>query len=95
MILRRLWLSISLLAAPTWGFAQESLTDSYREAAGRILGAAMTDAEGWEKLEHLTTEIGNRLSGSTQLEHAIEWASERMEREGLHVRKLPVKVPTG
>ena len=92
MILRRLLLSISLLAAPTRGFAQESLTDSYREAAGRTLGAAMTDAEGWEKLEYLTTEIGHRLSGSTQLERAIEWASERMEREELHVRKLPVKV---
>ena len=93
MILRRLVLSISLLAAPTLGFAQEeSLTDSYREAAGRILGAAMTDVEGWEKLEHLTTEVGHRLSGSPQLEQAIEWASERMEREELHVRKLPVKV---
>jgi hypothetical protein len=76
MILRRLWLSISLLAASTWGFAQESLTDTYRDAAGRILGAAMTDVEGWEKLEHLTTEIGHRLSGSPQLEQASGWSAK-------------------
>ena len=93
MTFRRLWFAISLLVGPTGGFAQENLTDSYREAAGRILGAAMTDVEGWEKLEHLTTEIGHRLSGSPQLERAIEWAFERMEREELHVRMLPVKVP--
>lgn len=86
-----IWFWIS--ASPVAGLAQESLTDAYREPAGRILGAAMTDAEGWEKLEYLTTEIGHRLSGSPQLERAIEWAAERMEREELHVRKLPVKVP--
>lgn len=71
----------------------QSLTDAYREPAGQILGAALTDVEGWEKLEHLTTEIGHRLSGSPQLERAIEWAHDRMEREELHVRMLPVKVP--
>jgi len=73
--------------------AQQSLTDTYRERAGHILGAAMTDAEGFTKLEYLTTEIGHRLSGSSGLERAIDWAAERMEAEGLYVRKLPVQVP--
>lgn len=89
----RLLLATSFLAAATVAVSQENLTETYRDTAGRILGAAMTDAEGWEKLEHLTTEIGHRLSGSSQLERAIEWAAERMEREELHVEKLPVKVP--
>jgi len=92
MILRRLLPAILLLTT-TQALAEESLTDEYREPAGRIVGAAMTDAEGWEKLEYLTTEIGNRLSGSRGLERAIDWAAERMEREELHVRRLPVKVP--
>jgi hypothetical protein len=62
---------------------KDTLTDRYREAAGRILGAALQDVEGWEKLTYLTTEIGNRLSGSSGLERAIEWAHSRMREEGL------------
>ncbi len=69
------------------------LTAAYREPAGRILGAALTDVEGWEKLDHLATVIGHRLSGSEGLERAIDWAAERMEAEGLAVRKQPVMVP--
>ena len=82
-----------LLLVPALVSAQQNLTDTYREPAGQILGAAMTDVEGWKKLEYLTTEIGHRLSGSTGLERAIDWAAARMEEEGLYVRKLPVKVP--
>ncbi len=60
----------------------------------RILGAALVDQDGWEKLEHLTTVIGHRLSGSPQLEEAIVWASEAMRDEGLeNVRTPEVMVP--
>jgi len=89
----RLSIPIFLLVTPGLAFAQESLTESYREPASLILGAAMTDDEGFKKLEYLTTEIGHRLSGSASLERAIDWAAERMEAEGLQVTKLPVQVP--
>jgi carboxypeptidase Q len=69
------------------------LTQAYRTEAGQILGAALTDSEGWDKLTHLATVIGHRLSGSTGLEQAISWAAETMEAEGLQVRKQPVQVP--
>jgi len=82
-----------LLSIPVLAPAQTNLTDAYREPAGQILGAALTDVEGWAKLEYLTTEIGHRLSGSAGLERAIEWAAGRMEEEGLAVRLLPVMVP--
>ncbi len=73
---------------------EEPLTDRYREAAGRILGAALQDVEGWEKVTYLTTDIGHRLSGSSALERAIEWAHARMQAEELqNVRLQPVKVP--
>ena len=81
------------LAAPAVAQAGDSLTDAYREEAGRILGAALVDEEGWRKLEHLTTVIGHRLSGSTGLEKAIDWAESTMEAEGLEVRLEPVMVP--
>jgi hypothetical protein len=66
---------------------------AYRATAGQILGAALTDGEGWEKLTYLATVIGHRLSGSAALEQAIDWAVERMTAEGLAVRKQPVMVP--
>ena len=69
------------------------LTAAYRSEAGQILGAALTDVEGWEKLTYLATTIGHRLSGSAALEQAIEWAAETMESEGLTVRKQSVMVP--
>jgi hypothetical protein len=94
LIALTLTLALALaLSLATPGLSEESLTETYRDDAGRIIGAALTDDEGWEKLEHLTTEIGHRLSGSDGLARAIDWAVERMEREALHVRKLPVKVP--
>ena len=43
----------------------------YREAAGRLIGAAMVDRGGYDKLAYLTTRIGNRLSGSSGLERAV------------------------
>lgn len=77
-----------------FGSERPTLTDRYREVAGRLIGAALTDQEGWEKLEHLSLRIGHRLSGSPQLEAAILWASERMRAEGLeNVRLQPVTVP--
>jgi carboxypeptidase Q len=69
------------------------LTDQYRDAAGRLIGAALTDPTGWEKLEYLTTRIGHRLSGSEALERAVAWAGEAMKAEGLTVTLQPVMVP--
>jgi hypothetical protein len=88
---RTLVLTLALL--PRFAAAENAIIERYRETAGRILGATLTDDEGFEKLAYLTTEIGNRLSGSRGLEAAIEWACERMRQEGLDVRKLPVAVP--
>ncbi|NIM02377.1 MAG: M20/M25/M40 family metallo-hydrolase [Acidobacteria bacterium] len=69
------------------------LTAAYRSEAGQILGAALTDVEGWDKLTYLATVIGHRLSGSPGLEQAIDWAVETMQAEGLRVHKQPVMVP--
>lgn len=69
------------------------LASAYRDEAAKVLGATLTDTEGWEKLTYLATVIGHRLSGSKGMEEAIDWAAERMESEGLVVRKQPVMVP--
>ena len=67
---------------------------AYRETSDRILARALADAGAWAKLEHLTTRIGHRLSGSPGLEAAVAWAHAGMLAEGLEaVRLQPVKVP--
>jgi len=68
--------------------------DQYRTAAARIIGAALTSDRAYSRLAHLTDHIGNRLSGSTNLERAIEWALAEMKRDGLeNVRGEKVMVP--
>ncbi|MDX6269815.1 MAG: hypothetical protein QOD28_1038, partial [Acidobacteriota bacterium] len=57
--------------------------DAYRERAARIIGAALTSDRAYRRLAHLTDRIGHRLSGSTSLERAIEWALAEMKSDGL------------
>jgi len=68
--------------------------DWYRAAAARIIGAALTSDRAYSRLAHLTDHIGNRLSGSQNLERAVEWAMGEMKRDGLdNVRGEKVMVP--
>lgn len=68
--------------------------DNYRASAGRIIGAALVSNRAWDRLAHLTDHLGHRLSGSKNLEHAIEWALAEMKRDGLdNVRGEKVMVP--
>jgi hypothetical protein len=86
---RTLAAALAVLAA-----AAPALPGDAQDPADRILGRALVDGGAWRKLEHLTTRIGHRLSGSPTLEQAIRWAAEGMKAEGLdNVRLQPVKVP--
>ena len=68
--------------------------DGYRAAAARIIGAALTSDRAYSRLAHLTDHIGNRLSGSQNLERAIDWAITEMKHDGLdNVRGEKVMVP--
>jgi carboxypeptidase Q len=68
--------------------------DPYRARAGRIIGAALTNNRAYERLAYLTDRIGNRLSGSANLERAIAWAVTEMKNDGLdNVRTEKVMVP--
>ncbi|HEY2907029.1 MAG TPA: M20/M25/M40 family metallo-hydrolase [Vicinamibacterales bacterium] len=62
--------------APTW-------IDEYRDPASRLIGAALADTSAWDRLSILTDTIGNRLSGTPQLDRAIQWAAAEMKRDGL------------
>lgn len=87
-----LWLAAT--AAPGADGQAAALDVHYREAAARIIQAALADEGGWDKLTHLCKRIGHRLSGSRGLEKAVRWSASEMQKEGLeNVQELPVRVP--
>jgi carboxypeptidase Q len=71
-----------------------SIADNYRPATDRIIAAALADSAAWNRLAKLTDTFGPRLSGSQNLEQAIDWILAEMKRDGLqNVRGEPVMVP--
>ena len=81
-------LSASLSAqAPNW-------IDPYKPIAQRIIAATQADDFAWRRLAELTDTFGPRLSGSDNLERAIDWAVDTMKKDGFdNVHKEPVMVP--
>ena len=70
------------------------VADQYRAAAARILAAAGSDRDGYEALAYLCDHIGNRNSGSAQLNTAVQWGADLMRKAGLeNVTVQPVLVP--
>ena len=54
----------------------------------------MESDEAWRKIAYLGDRIGHRLSGSSGLSRAVDWAVEQMELDGLeNVRRQRVMVP--
>jgi carboxypeptidase Q len=81
------------LPAATQAQTPPGWLDQYREPAARLIGEAVSDTFSWRRLSVLTDAIGNRLSGTPQLDRAIQWASDEMKRDGLenvHTEKVIV-----
>ena len=103
IMLNRACLSVLLLAFAstpistpmhTQRSADGAWVDAYRDAAGRIIGEAMSSTFAWDRLALLGDTFGHRLSGSRALEDAIQWVVAEMKRDGLeNVHTEPVKVP--
>src|SRR5258708_21061378 len=66
----------------------------YRDAAGRLIGEAVSSDAAWQRPALRGDPYGHRLSGSPNLEAAIVWAIAEMKRDGLeNVHTEAVKVP--
>ncbi len=84
----------ALLAASALQSRAQDLTEAYRATANKLIAASLADTDGYDRLAYLCYRIGNRLSGSPNLERAIAWSADRMRAVGLsNVRVIPVKVP--
>lgn len=81
-------LSASLSAqSPNW-------IDPYRPIAQRLITEAQSNDFTWRRLAEVTDTYGPRLSGSDNLEQAIDWAVDTMKKDGFeNVHKEPVMVP--
>jgi carboxypeptidase Q len=72
----------------------QSVADSYRAAADRLIDAALADTSAFARLTELVDRFGPRLSGSETLERAIDWILDQMRADGLaNVRGEAVMVP--
>jgi carboxypeptidase Q len=85
------------LAASIAVRGQGSPVESYRDAVSTIIVAATSNlaaAASWNRLAELTDKFPGRLSGSTNLANAIQWAADQMRRDGLeNVRVDKIMVP--
>ena len=73
----------------------QSTAERYRETAGRLIRAALSDPTGYQKLTYLCDRIGSRISGGEALPQAISWVSAQMRRDGLsNVSSSPVRIQT-
>ena len=67
----------------------------YDPVAEKIIRSLDTDSLGYKRLAYLCDMFGPRLSGSKNLEKAIDWIIKEMKNDGLSsVRGERVKVPT-
>ncbi|WP_158794554.1 M20/M25/M40 family metallo-hydrolase [Granulicella sp. L60] len=81
-------------AQPTMPAVAGPLAAKYKADADRILQAAATDEDGYVALTYLCDHVGKRLSGTPQLNTAVEWGAELMRKAGLqNVMVQPVMVP--
>ena len=64
------------------------------KALKTIYSTSLTDGMSYEWLDHLSNQIGGRLSGSLNAERAVEYTKEELEKLGLDkVWLQPVMVP--
>lgn len=67
--------------------------ERYRPAAAQILGMSLQSSTAYDQLGELCDQVGNRISGSKQLDQAIAWAVKTMKADGLqnvHTEKILV-----
>ena len=71
-----------------------SQTNNIDKDFTEIYNTALLDGKTYEWLEHLSNQIGGRLSGSFNAQRAVEWAKEELESLELDsVWLQPVMVP--
>ena len=75
------------------GFGLQAQTEDEQQIRA-IYDAALTEGKAYYWLNHLSNQIGGRLSGSVQAQQAVEYTKEQLDSLGLdRVWLQPVMVP--
>ena len=71
-----------------------SMINKYSAIADKIYKAAMADTIAYEKIAYMCDTFGPRLSGSQNLENALNWIHQEMIKDGLaNVQSEEVMIP--
>ena len=68
-------------------------TPDVQRTAEELMGRALGRSEAYDELGELCDTIGARISGSPELERAVQWSAAQMRSDGLEVSLEPVDVP--
>ncbi len=70
------------------------IPEKYQDIAERLITASLADTSAYNRLAYLCDTFGPRLSGSQNLENAIDWILKELEKDSLsNVHGEKVKVP--
>jgi carboxypeptidase Q len=73
---------------------EPSIRDQYSEITSKIIARSLQDSNAYHRLSIMCDTYGPRLSGSKNLEQAIDWIVATMKKDGFDtVYTEPVKVP--
>ncbi|MCX7736462.1 MAG: M20/M25/M40 family metallo-hydrolase [Candidatus Kapabacteria bacterium] len=71
-----------------------NLDNKYSGIVKKIIDEAMKDSSAWERLAYMCDTFGPRLSGSHNLENALNWIVDEMKKDGLeNIQRDEVMVP--
>ena len=68
-------------------------SDEQLKTMEQLRDAAMKSDYAYEELQHLTDNIGPRLSGSPQAQKAVDWVADEMRKLGAEVTLEKAQVP--
>lgn len=89
-----LLLALAVVRLSAAAAAESEPVAAQRPAAAQLIKALTSDPELYPRLAYLCDTFGPRLSGSPNLERAIDWVLDQMRRDGLQTAHgEPVLVP--
>jgi carboxypeptidase Q len=90
-----LYKKIGLIFCVVQFLTAQDIRYNYEQTSMKIINSLESDSVGYKRLSYLCDMFGPRLSGSKNLEKAIDWILKEMKLDGLsNVRGERVKVPT-
>ncbi|WP_378187057.1 M28 family peptidase [Aquimarina sp. W85] len=93
MDIKKVFVCLYMLAI-IQGNAQSTVGKEDRTQLKKIYDTALLEGNSYQWLDHLSNQIGARLSGSLNAQKAVEWGKEELEKLGLDkVWLQPVMVP--